>query len=474
MRTLLNTVAAISMIVATLSAQQPPAPLFSQKTIDEARQIHAAALRSDKAYEWTAFLTNNIGPRFSGTPQAARAEQYVAEEMRKLGLDVELQKLKVPHWVRGEEKAELTSWPGMAAGTVQKLVLKTLGGSIATPPEGLEAEVVVVENFAELEKLGRERIAGKVVVFNYRYDRRLSDAGFGLEAYGQAVQYRGGGAIAAARYGAVASLVRSAGGSQNRLAHTGGMRYDPAVAKIPGAALSHEDADMIAHLAKQGTVRLRLKLTPQTLPDADGHNVIADLRGSELPDEVVIVSGHLDSWDVGTGALDDAGGVAVSMQVAYILKQLGLRPKRTIRFIAYANEENGLVGGREYAARESTRIEKHFAAMESDLGVSHPVGVLYAGRPEVGAAIDPILQILRAQGSGLTRREGGVGADIGPLTQRGVPSFAPWFNTRKYFDYHHTEADTFDKIDPDEMKKLGALMAVLAYALANANGPLPR
>lgn len=473
-RNLLKSVIGITLVAASLAAQQPTAPIFSQKTLEELQRIQAAALKSDRAYEWTAFLTNNIGPRFSGTPQAARAEQYVADEMRKLGLAVEMQKLKVPHWVRGEERAELVSWQGMAAGTVQKLVIKTLGGSIATPPEGIEAEVVVVQNFAELERMGRERIAGKVVVFNYRFDRRLSDAGFGLEAYGQAVQYRSSGAIAAARYGAVASLVRSAGGSQNRLAHTGGMRYDPAVTKIPGAALSHEDADLIAHLAKQGPVRIRLKLGAETLPDADGHNVIADLRGSERPDEIVIVSGHLDSWDVGTGALDDAGGVAVSMQVPYILKQLGLQPKRTIRVIAYANEENGLVGGREYAVRESSRIEKHFAAIESDLGVSHPVGILYAGRPEVGAAIEPILQILRSQGSGLTRRENGVGADIGPLTQRGVPSFAPWFNTRKYFDYHHTEADTFDKIDPDEMKKLAALMAVLAYALANAEGPLPR
>ncbi|HMS09894.1 MAG TPA: M28 family peptidase, partial [Pyrinomonadaceae bacterium] len=342
-RNLLKSLTAIALISVSLAAQQPAAPLFSEKTLTELRQIQAAALKSDRAYEWTAFLTNNIGPRFSGTPQAARAEQYVADEMRKLGLAVEMQKLKVPHWVRGEERAELVSWPGMAAGTVQKLVIKTLGGSIGTPPAGIEAEVVVVENFADLERLGRDRIAGKVVVFNYRYDRRLSDAGFGLEAYGQAVQYRSSGAIAAARLGAVASLVRSAGGSQNRLAHTGGMRYDPAVAKIPGAALSHEDADLIAHLAKQGKVRIRLKLGAETLPDADGHNVIADLRGSERPDEVVIVSGHLDSWDVGTGALDDAGGVAVSMQVPYILKQLGLRPKRTIRVIAYANEENGLV-----------------------------------------------------------------------------------------------------------------------------------
>jgi hypothetical protein len=400
--------------------------------------------------------------------------QYVADEMRKLGLDVRLQKLTVPHWVRGEERGELVEFNGMARGTTQKVVLTTLGGSIATTPSGLIGEIVVVNSFDELEKLGRKNVEGKIVLFNYKFDRKMAETGFGGQAYGQATQYRGGGAIAAARYGAIAVLVRSAGGSQNRLAHTGSMRYANDVTKIPGAAVSFEDAETIAYLAKMGKVKIKLTLTPQTLPDTTSYNVIADLKGSEKPDEIVIVSGHLDSWDLGTGALDDAAGVAVSMQVPFLLKQLKLKPKRTIRVIAYMNEENGLVGGRTYAQEQDANISKHFAAIESDLGASHPLGINFAGRPELLPFLAPISKILNEQGAGLAQIQPGVGADIGPLTQKGVPSFAPWFDTRTYFNYHHTAADTFDKINAKELAEVGSVMAVLAYGLANLEQSLPR
>jgi Zn-dependent M28 family amino/carboxypeptidase len=237
----------------------------------------------------------------------------------------------------------------------------------------------------------------------------------------------------------------------------------------------YEDAEMIAYLAKMGTVRMRLLLTPQSLPNATSHNVIADLKGSEKPDEVVIVSGHLDSWDLGTGALDDACGVAVSMQVPAILRGLKLKPKRTIRVIAYMNEEHGLVGGNTYAEEEKANVGKHFAAIESDLGASHPIGFLFAGKPEAVSYFAPIANVLRKQGAGIAQHQpGGVGADIGPLTRLGVPSFAPYFDTRTYFNYHHTEADTFDKVDPKTLAEAGSVMAVLAYALANLEQPLPR
>jgi Zn-dependent M28 family amino/carboxypeptidase len=394
--------------------------------------------------------------------------------MRKLGLTVRLQKLTVPHWVRGEEKGELVQFEGMAKGTTQKVVLTALGGSIATATSGLTAEIVVVNNFEELEKLGRKAIEGKIVLFNNKFDRELAESGFGSQAYGQATAFRGGGAIAAGRLGAVAVLVRSAGGSQNRLAHTGAMRYDNNVTKIPAAAVSNEDAEMIAYLANMGTVKIKLTLTPQTLPDTTSYNVIADLKGSEKPDEIVIVSGHLDSWDLGTGALDDATGVAVSMQVPFLLKQLKIKPKRTIRVIAYMNEENGLVGGTTYAKEEEANIGKHFAAIESDLGASHPLGFNFAGKPEALPFLAPLSNLLRAQGAGLSQIQTGVGADIGPLTQKGVPSFAPWFDTRTYFNYHHTAADTFDKVNPKELAEVGSVMAVLAYGLANLERNLPR
>lgn len=453
----------------------PTPQLYTDKTLVDLRSIMKAALASDYAYRQTAYLSNNIGPRLSGSPQAERAVEYVAQEMRRLGLEVRLQRLSVPHWVRGEERGELVEFPGMAAGTTQKVVLTALGGSVATPAAGLTAEVVVVRNYEELNSLGREKVAGKIVLFNNKFDTAMAASGFGINAYGQAVQYRGGGAIAAARLGAVGVLVRSPGGSQNRLVHTGSTRYDPNVTAIPAASVSFEDAEMIAYLTGMGKVRIKLVLTPQTFPNATSYNVIADLKGSERPDEVVIVSGHLDSWDLGTGALDDACGVAVSMQVPYLLKQLGLKPKRTIRMIAYMNEENGLVGGTTYAREEEPNIAKHFAAIEGDLGAAHPVGILFTGKPEALPFFAPIAAVLRDQGAGISLLQpGGVGADIGPLTQRGVPSFAPYYDTRTYFNYHHTEADTFDKIEPKSLAEAGSVMAVLAYGLANLERPLPR
>lgn len=465
------------LLTATISAAQQASPtpkLYSEKTLNDLSAIQKAALASDYAYSRTAYLSNNIGPRLSGSPQAQRAVEYVADEMRKLGLEVRLQKVMVPHWVRGLETGELVRFEGMASGTTQKVVLTALGGSVATPAEGLVADVVVVKNYDELNALGKKSVEGKIVLFNHKFDRQLAESGNGSAAYGQAVQYRSGGAVAAARLGAVAVLVRSAGGSQNRLAHTGGTRYSEAVAKIPAAAVSSEDGDTIAYLAAMGKLTMRLVLTPKTLPDAVSYNVIADLKGSELPGEVVIVSGHLDSWDLGTGALDDAAGVAVSMQVPFLLNQLQLKPRRTIRMIAYMNEENGLAGGTTYAAEEKANIAKHTAAIESDLGASHPVGILYAGRPEIAAFIAPISRILSTQGAATSERLPGVAADIGPLTQLGVPSFAPAFDTRTYFNYHHTEADTFDKVNPNELAEVGSLMAVLAFALANSEQPLPR
>jgi hypothetical protein len=469
----------ILVLISTITALgQTPAStpeLYSPKTTQNLRSVMQAALASDYAYQQTAYLSNNIGPRLSGSPQAERAVEYVAAELRKLGLEVRLQKVSVPHWVRGDEKAELVEFPGMAAGTTQKVVITALGGSIATPSEGMTGEVVVVNSFAELNALGREKVEGKIVLFNNKFDREMAASGFGLNAYGQAVAYRGGGASAAARLGAIAVLVRSAGGSQNRLVHTGALRYAPNVKQIPGGAVSFEDAETIAYLAKMGRVRVHMLLTPRTLPNATSYNVIADLKGSELPDEVVIVSGHLDSWDLGTGALDDACGVAVSMQVPYLLNQLKLRPKRTIRVIAWMNEENGLAGGNAYGEEQAANVAKHFAAIESDLGASHPLGILFSGKSEALPFFAPIMALLREQGAGIAQHQpGDVGSDIGPLTERGVPSFAPYFDTRTYFNYHHTAADTFDKIDPKQLAESGSVMAVLAYGLANLEQPLPR
>lgn len=465
----------VSFVFAVKAAAQQPSPtpvLYTEKTLSEMKRIQAAALASDYAYRQTAYLSNNIGARLTGSKQAERAVRYVADEMRKLGLEVRLQKLTVPHWVRGEERGELTEWDGATAGTTQKIVLTALGGSVATNEKGLIAEIVVVESYDELNKLGAKAVEGKIVLFNVKWDRTLSDLNQAGAAYGQVAQYRGGGAIAAARLGAVGVLVRSAGGSQNRLAHTGAMRYDNNVKKIPAAAVTYEDAELIANLAKTGKVKMKLVLTPETLPDTTSYNVLADLKGSEKPDEIVVVSGHLDSWDLGTGALDDAVGVAMAMQTVYILKQLKLQPKRTVRVVAFMNEENGFVGATKYAEEE--KPEKHFAAIEGDLGASHPIGFIFAGKREAVPYLQPIANILRSQSSGLIDVQPQASSDISTLTARGVPSFGPWFDTRTYFDYHHTEADTFDKVNPRELAENCSLMAVLTYGLANLEQNLPR
>ncbi|HZI58444.1 MAG TPA: PA domain-containing protein, partial [Verrucomicrobiae bacterium] len=273
---------------------------YPPQLTNDLKQLQQAALTSNYAWNELAHLTNNIGPRPAGSAQASFAAQYVADELRKLGLDVKLEKVTVPHWVRGEETGALVAFPGMAPGTTQKVVLTALGGSVATPAAGLTAEVVVVNNFDELNALGASKVSGKIVLFNAKFDKQLAATGHGGQAYGQAVIYRGIGASAAAKLGAVAALVRSVGGADYRLPHTGGMRYLPDVPKIPAAAVTAEDADTMASLAQQGTVRMRLVLATQQLADVDSFNVVGDLKGSEHPEQVVIVSGHLDSWDLGT------------------------------------------------------------------------------------------------------------------------------------------------------------------------------
>jgi carboxypeptidase Q len=453
---------------------QTPRYSYPGQLMNELKQIQQAALKSDYAYAQLRRLTNNIGPRLTGSPQAQHAVEYVASELRRLGLDVQLEKLTVPHWVRGEETGELVQFPGQAPDTTQKIVLTALGGSVATPAEGLTAEVVVVNNFDELNALGREKVSGKIVLFNKRFDKQMAAEGYGGPAYGQSVVYRGAGASAAARLGAVAALNRSPGGGDYRLAHTGAMRYAADASKIPAAAVTAEDADLITDLVAQGPVRLHMILTPQTLPDAVSYNVIGDLKGSEHPEQVIIVSGHLDSWDLATGAIDDGAGVAVAMQTAQLLEQLHLRPKRTIRVVAWMNEENGLVGGRTYAKDYAGELANHIAAIESDLGAGHPLGFHVKANPGALRMLRPVSLVLESSGATLMDPSDETGADISPLESSGVPAFGLFQDSRTYFNYHHTAADTLDKVVPRELAENAAAMAVLAYAIANIPDPLPR
>ena len=271
--------------------------IFSAQTLADLKRLQQAALSSDYAYRQVAHLADNIGPRLTGSAQAAKAVEYVASELKAIGCEVQLEKVTVPHWVRGEETAALVQFPGLAEGTTQKVVLCALGGSVATPNDGITADVVAVKNFEELKAMPRDQVAGKIVLFNYPFDKRIAAEGRGGEAYGEAVVYRSDGPSAAARQGAVACLIRSVGGADYRIPHTGQTKYADDAPKIPAGAVTSEDADLIVDLVKQGPVKMKLVMTPQTLPNVESANVIGDIKGSEHPEQIVIVSGHLDSWD---------------------------------------------------------------------------------------------------------------------------------------------------------------------------------
>ena len=376
--------------------------------------------------------------------------------------------------MRGEETAALVQWPGMAENTTQKIVLCALGDSVATTELGITAEVLAVKNFDELKVLPRDKVAGKIVLFDYPYDKQMAAEGRGGEAYGEAVVYRSDGPSAAAREGAVACLIRSVGGADYRIPHTGQTKYATDAPKIPAGAVTAEDADMIVDLVRQGSVKMKLVLTPQTLPDVESANVIGDIKGSEHPEQVIVISGHLDSWDLGTGAIDDGAGVAVSMEAANLIRKLHLKPQRTIRVIAWMNEENGLAGSKQYAKDHEKEMSNHFAVMETDGGAGHPLGLNLHTKPEVKAMLKPVAAILQDSGAGMLNLVEHCGADIEPIEKAGVPAFSPIQDSRFYFNYHHTVADTLDKIVSKELAENSAVVAVTAYALANSEQPLPR
>jgi carboxypeptidase Q len=451
-----------------------PNGAWTPQQITNMNRLRDAALTDPYAMNELHHLTDNIGPRLSGSPQAQQAVDYVAAEMRSLGAEVTLEKTSVPHWVRGAETAQLVAWPGMAPDTTQKIVLTALGGSVATPADGLTAEVIVVNSFNDLKALSPDAVKGKILLFNEKFDKRLAAQGHGFEAYGQAVIYRMTAPVVGAANGAVAVLVRSVGGADFRLPHTGMTMYDPQATKIPAAAVTAEDADLIEHLTSQGHVLMKLTLTPQTLPNVDSYNVIADWKGTEHPEQVIVISGHLDSWDLGTGAIDDGAGVVVSMQAIHLLSQLGIHPKRTVRFIAWMSEEEGSQGAQTYAQDHTADVANHIGAIETDSGAGHPTGIYFAGKPALEAWLRPVVQTLQPIGAAELVSTPETGEDIATITTKGVPGFAPIQDSRYYFNYHHTAADTFDKVDARELNENAAVVTVLAYALADASEAAPR
>lgn len=437
-----------------VAAQEPPA--IPDAIRADARRLIEAATADTAAWLRLAELTDRFGPRLSGSENLERAIDWILMEMQKDGLEnVHPEPVMVPHWVRGEE------WATLVSPRETKLHMLGLGGSVATPEAGIEADVLVVGSFEELERRAAEAV-GKIVLFDVPFT-----------SYGQTVQYRTNGAVAAARAGAVASLIRSVGPYGMQTPHTGVMQYQDGVPRIPHAAVSMEDAMMMRRMQERGDpVRVRLVMSARTLPDAESRNVVAEIRGRELPHEVVVIGGHIDSWDVGTGAMDDAGGCVAAWEALRLMKELGLRPRRTVRVVLWTNEENGLRGATAYRDAHLDEIEDHVLAIESDAGVFDPVGFGYSG-PEAGFAIvEEIGRLLEVIDAGSVTRGGG-GADIGPIMQLGVPGMGLQVDGSRYFWYHHSDADTVDKLDPVHVAESVAAMAVMAYVAAELPERIP-
>lgn len=428
------------------------------------RKIYDKALAEGQSYQMLDYLCNKIGARLSGSPGAAAAVEWSRHVMEDFGFDtVWLQPVMVPHWVRGQkEVGRIVNSKKM--GTVE-LSVCALGGSVGTGPEGITAGVVEVKSFEELATLGTKQVQGKLVFFNRPMDPTLIQT---FSSYGGAVNQRGSGASEAARYGAVGVIVRSMGVNLEDYPHTGGMRYATGAPMIPAMAVSTKHAELLSRLLKDDKgLTFYMEMHCQTLEDAPSFNVIGELRGTEYKDEIIAVGGHLDSWDLGQGAHDDGAGCVQSIEVLRIFKTMGYRPKRTIRAVMFMNEENGLRGGQKYADAAKLKNEKHIAAIESDRGGFTPRGFTISApqdQPEKRARIQSWKSLLEPYGLSDLSSPGG-GADIGPLAPQGVVLIGYLPDSQRYFNYHHTPEDTFDKVDKRELELGSASMAALVYLI---------
>jgi hypothetical protein len=439
-------------------------PLFAQEAYsaqdrETIQKLHREALQSYRAYHWLGYLCRNIGGRLSGSPQNAQAVRYTQQILDSLGLDrVFLQEVSVPHWVRGkQEKAHFT-----IGKKKYPVAVCALGSSVATSPKGLQAPIVEVANFEEMASLGEAGLKGKIVFLNIKMDNEHLQTS---TAYGETARFRAGGASEAAKYGAVGFVIRSLTTDINPYPHTGNMRYQEGLPQIPAIAISTTHAEALSQaLKKQENVLFYFETHCRTLPDAISHNVIGELKGSERPDEYILVGGHLDAWDLGEGAHDDGTGCVQSIEVLRLYKALGIRPRRTIRVVLFANEENGLRGAQKYAALAKENQEKHIAALESDAGGFAPRGFSMDVPEEKAARYMAWEPLLREFGIDYIRK-GGSGADIGPLKPQGVSLFGLRPESQRYFDYHHAVTDTFDKVNRREMQLGAAAMASLIYLL---------
>jgi carboxypeptidase Q len=437
---------------------QARSPQWLDAHREAAARLIGEALASTRAWDRLAFLTDTFGHRLAGSASLDRTIRWAVDEMKRDGLDnVRGEKVMVPHWVRGRESADIVE------PVAHRLAMLGLGNSVGTPEAGLRAPVLVVRSFDELDARKAE-VPGRMVLFNVPYT-----------GYGETVRYRSTGASRAAALGAVAMLLRSVGNPGLRTPHTGALAYSDDAPKIPAAALALEDADRLQRMQDRGTVPVvHLMMEARMLPDAESANVVAEVRGRERPEEVVVIGCHLDSWDVGTGATDDGGGCVAVWEVLRIVKQLGLRPRRTLRAVLFTNEENGLRGGLAYRDQHTAELADHVLMIESDAGVFRPLGVGFSGNDQARAMVRDIATLLEGIGATRVGPSGG-GADIGPsVTAGSIPAMSLDVDGSTYFTIHHTDADTIDKIDPRDLAKCVATLAVMSYVVADAAQRLGR
>jgi carboxypeptidase Q len=447
------------LCAAVTSCRRPAAP-STDAEIDSYREpaakIAAATLGGQGALARVAALTEVAGPRPPGSPALGRAIEWARDAFVADGQqNVALEPARVPVWVRGAEAAEIV------APSPRKLAVLGLGNSVATPPEGITADVLVVGSFDELAASAAQA-RGKIVLFNRPFPAGMNPAA----AYGATLPYRIEGASRAAAHGAVAALVRSLASASLGAPHTGAMKYDPGQPRIPTAALSVEDADLVARMAARGPVRLHLTLQDETRPDVDSFNVLAELRGREQPDEIVVIGAHLDSWDVGQGAQDDGSGCAIVMEALATLRRLGLIPRRTIRAVLFTSEEIGARGGHAYADRHAADLPRHVAAFETDIGAGTPLGIRLDATPASVAEARALAPLLAPIGATVVDT-GFAGSDIEPMRAAGVPLAGLFSDPAHYFDVHHSVADTLDKIDPAALGRNVAAMATWAFVVAD-------
>jgi len=438
------------LLAASVAVHLPAQENWVDSYREAARRIIDEAGASRFAWDRLAELGDTFGHRLSGSESLDAAVKWAAEQMKKDGLEnVRLDPVKVPSWVRGAESAEIIA-PGR-----HTLAMLGLGNSVGTPPEGVSADVLVVRSFQELDA-GAEKARGRIVLFNVPFT-----------TYSETVQYRADGPSRAAARGAVAALVRSVGPAGLRTPHTGALRYTDGQRQIPAAAIAAEDADRLQRMQDRGTrVRVRLRMEAKFLPDALSFNLVGEIRGRERPEEVVVVGGHIDSWDVGTGSSDDGGGCVATWEALRLMKKLGLRPRRTVRVVLFTNEENGLRGAMDYRDRYRDQLANHVLMLESDGGVVKPTGFGFSGSDAARRKIQEIATLLEPIGATSVSGNGG-GADIGPSVQAAnIPSMS-LEGGGDYFLIHHTPADTVDKINPKDIAHASAAVAVMAYVVAD-------